>query len=68
MSEQEDRDKEQENREVEADLQEILDHMRVPVLRRYDFKWLSRNLPIRNQDSPDLSVAMSLVWWLIKNP
>jgi hypothetical protein len=42
-------------------LQEILDGMEVPQLRRTDLRWLMRNLSINNPDSPLLDEAMAII-------
>lgn len=45
-------------------LQEILETMDVPELRKGDMKWLVRNLPIRNSEHPDLDEAKRLLFKL----
>lgn len=42
-------------------LNNILDQMEVPGLRRSDLRWLGRNLHINNGDHPLLEEALHLV-------
>lgn len=43
------------------ELQELLDKMIVPKLRKDDISWLSRNLAIKNSDKPGFTRAMELI-------
>ena len=42
-------------------LQELLKTMNVPELRKKDYGWLLRNLPIQNKNHPDITEAMELI-------
>lgn len=48
-------------------LQEILLTMDVPLFRKSDLRWLSRNLGIRNRQHPKFQEAMKLIQFLMKN-
>ena len=43
------------------ELANLLSTMDIPVLRREDLGWLSRNLGIRNQDHPNFAEAIALI-------
>ena len=47
-------------------LQEILQTMIVPSLRKKDYRWLTRNLPIRNSLHKDFEEAMSILKWMCR--
>jgi hypothetical protein len=47
-------------------LEIILRTMNVPVLRKNDFRWLSRNLTIGNREHPELNKALKLIKYIIK--
>lgn len=42
-------------------LLEILSRMDVPEQRKMDFRWLNRNLAIRNSSHPDFPEAVSII-------
>ena len=43
------------------ELQQLLERMDVPTLRRNDMGWLTRNLGIRNSEHPDFNRAIELI-------
>ena len=47
-------------------LEEILETMDVPPLRKSDLRWLSRNLAIRNWQHPQFNDASNLITKLIR--
>ena len=47
-------------------LQNILETMDVPEMRKTDIRWLSRNLGIRNSNHPNFQDAMNLIKELLK--
>jgi hypothetical protein len=44
-----------------SSIREILDTMDVPELRKKDFRWLKRNLAIRNKNHPKFKEVMELI-------
>lgn len=49
------------------ELQDILNTMDVPVLRKTDLRWLSRNLAVRNRNHPEFFRAMRIIFDLLRN-
>ena len=47
-------------------LQDILETMDVPTLRKKDYRWLSRNISVRNRQNPDINEALSLIRDLVQ--
>lgn len=47
-------------------LAETLETMNVPLMRRNDLRWLSRNLAINNAEHPKLLLALHLIKVLLK--
>lgn len=62
MNEQTEFTKEQ----LEQALQVCLKSFDVPEMRKKDFRWLQRNLAIRNIDNPAFSFAMGLIVKILK--
>lgn len=48
-------------------LQELLSSMDIPISRRGDLRWLSRNLGIRNWQHPRVKEAIKLINSLLKS-
>lgn len=44
----------------------ILETMDVPLLRKKDLRWLSRNLAVRNRNHPEFFQAMRIIHDLLR--
>lgn len=51
---------------MNPNLREVLDTMDVPILRKNDFRWLKRNLSIRNGNHPEITNVLNMLDQAIK--
>jgi hypothetical protein len=52
---------------IQYQLNEILDTMDIPEGRRNDYRWLNRNIGIKNQNHRNYERAMQLLDYIVKN-
>lgn len=49
-----------------AEIQSILSTMDIPSSRRHDYKWIARNLGVKNLTHKDFNRAMELIKEILK--